>query len=62
MEQVLGPSSSFPLLRLYDIATMAAASQYLRGVYITEHNRYFSVSADEEGVPSCCSSPGCTIS
>lgn len=62
MEQVLGPSSSFPLLRLYGIATMAAASWYLRGVYITEHNRYFPVSADEEGVPSCCSSPGCTIS
>ena len=31
MEPVLGPGSSFPLLRLYGIATMATASQYLRG-------------------------------
>jgi len=60
MEPVLGPGSSFPLLRLYGIATMATASQYLRGS--TSPSTTGAFRADEGGVPSCCSSPGCKIS
>ena len=37
------------LLRVHGVTTIAAANQYLREVYIPEHNRRFAVAAAEEG-------------
>ena len=41
MERVFGtlPVRLPPLLRLHGVTTIAAANQYLREVYIPEHNR-----------------------
>jgi transposase len=51
MERVFGTLQQRlpPLLRVHGISTIAAANQYLREVYIPEHNRRFAVSAAEEG-------------
>jgi transposase len=51
MERVFGTLQQRlpPLLRLHSITTMAAANQYLREVYIPEHNRRFAVAAAEAG-------------
>ena len=51
MERVFGTLQQRPppLLRLHGITTMAAANQYLREVYLAEHNRRFPVAAAEEG-------------
>lgn len=51
MERVFGTLQQRlpPLLRLHGVTTIAAANQYLREVYIPEHNRRFAVAAAEEG-------------
>lgn len=51
MERVFGTLQQRlpPLLRLHGITTMAAANQYLREVYLAEHNCRFAVAAAEEG-------------
>jgi hypothetical protein len=56
MEHMFGPcTSGFRLLRRHGMATLAAASRYLRELYIAEHNRRFTVSS--EGALSCRPSP-----
>jgi len=51
MERVFGTLQQRlpPLLRLHGMTTMAAANQYLREVYIPEHNHRFAVAAAEAG-------------
>jgi transposase len=51
MERVFGTLQQRlpPSLRFHGITTMAAANQYLREVYIPEHNRRFAVAAAEAG-------------
>lgn len=51
MERVFGTLQQRlpPLLRLAGIATIDAANQYLREIYVVEHNARFAVSAAEQG-------------
>ncbi len=51
MERVFGTLQQRlpPLLRLAGIATIEAANQYLREVYLAGHNARFAVSAAEQG-------------
>jgi transposase len=51
MERVFGTLQQRlpPLLRLHGITTIAAANQYLREVYVAEHNGRFAVAAAEAG-------------
>ncbi len=51
MERVFGTLQQRlpPLLRLAGIATIEAANQYLREIYVPEHNTRFAVNAAEAG-------------